>query len=117
MISQTRSMMPTCCAGVVNAAKACLDGGVSRYLVISSGAVSRPDSFGYKVPTHTSLYIIYVYVHYIYRIHSMSQKDQDGVGQVEGTGSMTTGSREPTSVVCGFWSLPSLECSALLAAL
>lgn len=35
--------------GVVNAARAAIDAGASRYLVISSGAVSRPDSFGYKV--------------------------------------------------------------------
>ncbi len=37
------------CDGVENVAKACIDEKVPRLLVISSGAVSRPNSFGYKV--------------------------------------------------------------------
>lgn len=37
------------CDGVENVANACIDEKIPRLLVISSGAVSRPNSFGYKV--------------------------------------------------------------------
>lgn len=46
------------------------------------------------------------------------QTDQHDVGKREGTRrALTKGPREPQSVGCGFWSLPSLECSASLTAL
>ncbi|CAM9754408.1 unnamed protein product, partial [Ascophyllum nodosum] len=35
--------------GAVNTAKACIELGVPRLIVISSGAVTKPDSLGYKV--------------------------------------------------------------------
>ena len=35
--------------GLVNTAKICLEFGIPKLIVISSGAVTRPDSFGYKV--------------------------------------------------------------------
>ena len=35
--------------GVAEAAKACIKGGVERYVVVSSGAVTRPDSAVYKL--------------------------------------------------------------------
>ena len=37
------------CLGVENIARVCVDERVPRLLVISSGAVSRPNSFGYKI--------------------------------------------------------------------